>query len=79
MNDKIIGQITDFMNRIGDYIHMEYDAVYYEQFTTDENLSNMFDFVASYYLGGSNVPDTARYVVELVKMNKRWESNNKQI
>lgn len=71
MNDKIIGHITDFMNNVGDYIHMEYDPSFYEQFTEDDNISTMFDFVGSYYLGGSNVPDTARYVVELIKMNRR--------
>jgi hypothetical protein len=31
----------------------------------------MFDFIAGYYLGGANVPDTARYVVELMKMNNK--------
>lgn len=71
MNDKVIGYITNFINSVGDYLHMEYDPVYYEAFTEDSNLSAMFDFVGSYYMGGSNVPDTARYVVELIKMNRR--------
>ena len=71
MNDKIIGHITNFMNSVADYIHMEYESSFYEQFTEDDNMSTMFDFVGSYYIGGSNVPDTARYVVELIKMNRR--------
>ena len=71
MNDKIAGHISDFLNKVGEYLHMEYDPIYYKEFTADRNLSTMFDFVASYYMGGSNVPDTARYVVELILMNKR--------
>lgn len=79
MNDKIVGQITNFMNAVGDYIHMEYDPFFYEQYTSDHNLSGMFDFVGSYYMGGSNVPDTARYVVELILMNKRDEKHERPI
>ena len=71
MNDKIVGHISNFMTNVGDYILMEYDSSFYEQFTEDHNMSTMFDFVGSYYIGGSNVPDTARYVVELIKMNRR--------
>lgn len=71
MNDKVTGHITDFLNKVGDYLHMEYDPIFYKEFTRDKNLSAMFDFVGSYYMGGSNVPDTARYVVELILMNKR--------
>lgn len=48
---------------------MEYDSIYFEQFNT--NNLNMFDFIGSYYMGGSNVPDTARYVVELIKMKQK--------
>ena len=71
MKDKVVGYITNFINSVGDYLHMEYDPMYYEAFTEDKNLSAMFDFVGSYYMGGSNVPDTARYVVELILMNRR--------
>lgn len=70
MNDKVAGCIADFINRVGDYLHMEYDPIYYKEFTKDKNLAHMFDFVGSYYLGGNNVPDTARYVVELILMRK---------
>lgn len=69
MSDKIIGYITCFFNRVGDYIYLEYDPIYYKVYTKDKNLNNMFDFVASYYLGGNSVPDTARYVVELIITN----------
>lgn len=71
MNDKISGYIIDFLNKVGDYLHMEYDPIYYKEFTADKNLSHMFDFVGSYYMGGSTVPDTARYVVELILMKMR--------
>jgi hypothetical protein len=47
---------------------MEYDSKYYSEFTKDKNLQRMYDFIGSYYLGGNNVPDTARYVVELLNM-----------
>jgi hypothetical protein len=79
MNDKVAGHITNFMNAVGEYIHMEYDPFFYEQYTSDNNLSGMFDFVGSYYMGGSNVPDTARYVVELILMRKRDEKHEKPI
>lgn len=69
MNDKLTLQITEFMTAVGEYIHMEYKPKYYKEYTKDKNLSGLFDFVGSYYMGGSNVPDTARYVVELIKNN----------
>jgi len=72
-------QITQFMSSVGEYIHMEYDPMYYEEYTSDHNVANMFDFVGSYYMGGSSVPDTARYVVELIIMRKREEQRENQI
>ena len=69
MTNKLYNQIIDFSNSVGEYIRMEYDSVYHEQFNAT-NLT-MFDFIGSYYMGGSNVPDTARYVVELINMNSR--------
>lgn len=67
MNDKINMQITSFMNSVGDYIHMEYKPKYYKEYTRDKNLGGLFEFISSYYMGGSNVPDTARYSVEYIK------------
>lgn len=69
MNDKLNENISAFISKVGDYIHMEYKPKYYKEYTRDKNLSGLFDFVGSYYMGGSNVPDTARYVVELIKQN----------
>ena len=69
MNTKLYNKIIEFGNSVGEYIHMEYDPIYYEQFSS-KNL-HMFDFIGSYYMGGSTVPDTARYVVELIKMNSK--------
>lgn len=66
MNDKINLHIAEFMSKVGDYIHMEYKPKYYKEYTRDKNLSGLFEFVGSYYMGGSNVPDTARYVVEYI-------------
>jgi hypothetical protein len=72
MNAQLYNKIMDFGNSVREYIRMEYEPIYYEEFNT-KNL-NMFDFIGSYYMGGSNVPDTARYVVELIKMNNRTEN-----
>ncbi len=72
MTEKLYNQILNFGNSVGEYIRMEYEPIYYEEFNT-KNL-NMFDFIGSYYMGGSNIPDTARYVVELIKMNNRTEN-----
>lgn len=66
MNDKLNQNICEFLNKIGDYIHMEYKPKYYKEYTRDKNLSGLFDFVGGYYMGGNNVPDTARYVVEYI-------------
>jgi hypothetical protein len=70
MNTKIYQQISSFLDSVGSYLYMEYDSEYYKEFTKDKNLQRMYDFVGSYYLGGNNVPDTARYVVELIDMIK---------
>lgn len=67
MNDKLKENISVFISKVGDYIHMEYKPKYYKEYTRDKNLSGLFDFVGGYYMGGSNVPDTARYVVDLIK------------
>ena len=68
MNTEVYRQISKFLDNVGSYLYMEYDPVYYSEFTKDKNLQRMYDFVASYYLGGNNVPDTARYVVEFINM-----------
>ena len=67
MNNKLNENITVFIGKVGDYIHMEYKPKYYKEYTRDKNLGGLFDFVGSYYMGGSNVPDTARYTVEYIK------------
>lgn len=66
MNSKLQSDIENFIHSVGQYILMEYENFYslFQQ-------SDMFDFIGSYYLGGSNVPDTARYVIELILMNHR--------
>lgn len=73
MNDKLSSAIIDFMNGVGEYLLMEYKPKFYREYRKDKNQSRFFDFVGSYYMGGSNVPDTARYVVNLIKNN--YESN----
>ncbi len=68
MNNPVVFNITSFMSRVADYLYMEYGEYYHKEYTRDKNLQRMYDFTGSYYLGGNNVPDTARYVVELINM-----------
>jgi hypothetical protein len=70
MNEKMIDNITNFYNNVGDYIHMEYDSKYHEMFFTDSDIDNLFDMVANYYMGGNNVPDTAGMIVDYFRMIK---------
>jgi hypothetical protein len=70
MNNPAISNITYFMGRVADYIYMEYGDYYHKEYTRDSNLKRMYDFTGSYYFGGNNVPDTARYVVDLIGMIK---------
>jgi hypothetical protein len=70
MNKNLDRQIIDFMNEVGWYISMEYGDIinnkYIEKWNDKDFLNNkLHNFIGSYYLGGSNIPDTARYVVEL--------------
>jgi len=65
MNTEIFRQISSFLDSVGSYIYMEYDSKYYNEYTKESNQKRMYDVVGGYYLGGNNVPDTARYVVEL--------------
>lgn len=61
MNPIMIEQIDSFKNYVGRYIWLEYNDFWH---TFDK--SDCWDFVGSYYMGGATVPDTARYVVELL-------------
>ena len=71
MNTEIFRRISSFLDSVGSYIYMEYGSEYYSEFTKDNNLQRLYDFVGSYYLGGNNVPDTARYIVELIDVINR--------
>jgi hypothetical protein len=70
MNNPVVFNITNFMSRVADYLYMEYGEYYHKEYTRDTNLQRMYDFTGSYFFGGNNVPDTARYVVELIDMIK---------
>lgn len=70
MKNKLNTQIREFMNCVGEYLLMEYESKDYEEYRKDKNQSRFFDFVGSYYMDGSSVPDTARYVIEFIKMIK---------
>lgn len=72
MNEIIINQIHTFIESVCKYLELEYDSIYYKTLT--DNYNDYFDFIAGYYMGGNNIPDTARYVVELILMNQRNKS-----
>jgi hypothetical protein len=72
MTQKLYNDIMSFASRVGQYIMLEYDSVYYDYF--DQNNLKMFDFIGSYYMGGNTVPDTARYVVELILMKHNGQA-----
>jgi hypothetical protein len=67
MNKKLKNQILNFRNMVGFYLKNEYKPKYYTYFK-DYPLS-IRQIVESYYMGGNNVPDTARVIVEYVKKN----------
>lgn len=57
------------MNNVCEYIRLEYDIKYYLLLSQDKKLVKYFDFVGSYYMGGSTVPQSARYLVDLIDMS----------
>lgn len=69
MNEILYNNISNFIDSVANYLYMEYDMVYYEKLNND--YSGFFDFIGSYYMGGSTVPETARYVVELILMRSK--------
>lgn len=68
MNQKLFEQIASFIESVGYYLKCEYEDIYYQQLSSTDD--QLFDFIGSYYMGGSSVPDTARYVVEYILRNK---------
>jgi len=68
MSEKIESQLNNFVNNVGNYIKMEYDVDFYWEFVKNKGF---FDFTASYGMSKMNVPNTARYVVELILMKKQ--------
>jgi hypothetical protein len=75
MNEQLDRAIINFMNDVGWYISMEYGNTvnneYIKEWHNKDFLNNtLYDFIGSYYMGGATVPDTARYVVELILMRK---------
>lgn len=66
MNNKLKKNVNAFFDKVNDYLYMEYNHKFYKIATKDRNLVRVFDFVTTQYLGGNNVPDTARYLVEYI-------------
>lgn len=69
MNEILIQNIHNFTDSIINYLKLEYDPVYHEKLI--QNIDDFFDFIGPYYMGGSTVPETARYVVELILMRSK--------
>jgi len=70
MNKKMMNDITNFYNNVGDYIYLEYKLKYHKMFFDDNNINKLFDMVGDYYMGGNNVPDTAGMIVDYFRMIK---------
>lgn len=68
MNDRIEQDLNEFVDKVANYIKMEYDGEFYYEMVKN---GGFFDFTAGYCLSGINVPNTARYVVELILMRKQ--------
>lgn len=75
MNPKLMESIHTFVHLVEWYIQQEYDTIYGEKFIEYD----LFDFIASYYMGGNTVPDTTRYVIELILMKEREKKNEKSL
>ena len=71
MNKKLKNNITEFCNKVNEYIHMEYKPKYYRITTSDRNLLRLFDFVSGQYMGGNNVPDTAGLMIEYINKHMK--------
>lgn len=71
MNTKMYNNVVDFYNSVGDYINLEYGVRFHKAYFKDSSINNLFDKVAAYYMGGNNVPDTARMIVDYIKSLNR--------
>lgn len=67
MNQKMEEKINLFFNLIGLYMIQEYDPQYSEAFGNINTIYKMRDLVASYYMGGNTVQETAGIIVETLK------------
>lgn len=75
MNKKMENQIIDFMNSVGQYLKWEYHPKYSEAFVDESTINSLYEFIGSYYMGGSTVPETARYVIEFIERFV-WSKND---
>lgn len=67
MNEKMINDITDFFNDVGDYLSLEYNPKIHKKFFDDSKIDQHFDMIAKYYMGGNNVSDTAGMMAEYLR------------
>jgi hypothetical protein len=66
MNSKAQQLIDDFAEFVLYYINMEYDITT----NIDKYCAEIHRIIASYYLGGNSVGDTAAYVVNYLRSIK---------
>lgn len=69
MNEVLRNSINLFIENVVEYLQLEYSSIYATKLVNDHD--RYFDFIGSYYMGGANVPDTARYFVEHILNNNR--------
>lgn len=66
MNSKLYEDIVSFIDSVGYYLKCEYEDSYYQQLNASDD--EFFNLIGSYYMGGSTVPETARYVVDFINI-----------
>lgn len=70
MNEKLYNNVIEFFNYVSYYIDQEYPK-YWKRFNKESTLNDTFNRVQSYYLGGNNASDTARFIVDEIQAERK--------
>lgn len=68
--EKIDILLAQFFSAVYNYLTLEYKPKFARVFIHEGHYKAMSKIIAQYYLGGNNVPDTARGIVDYIKQNK---------
>jgi len=67
---KIDILLSQFFSAVYNYLTLEYKPKFAKIFIRENHYKSMIKIIVQYYLGGNNVPDTARAIVDHIKQNK---------